>query len=440
MNPASAITFVTTCRGRTHHIERTLPANLADNAGSDAKFVLLNYNSQDHLNRYLQTTQREAIESGRLVVYNFTEPTVFRMAHAKNLAHRLGILEGASILVNLDADNFTTEGFADYVGEQFKESRVFLWARKIQGRQGISGRIAVSVRDFLNLGGYDEKFETHSPDDMDFNCRLQRLGIAPIEIDPKFLRSINHSDNLRFRDYPHADWNKSALHAYIMEEINASGATVANYGNFGCGVVFRNFGHEPLELLPVPTRIFGIGLHKTATTSLHKALTILGYDSAHWKSGDWARDIWDQMNASGRSITLESHYAVSDLPISLLYKQLDKTYPGSKFILTLRDEKKWLESVRKHWSPEHNKFRWEWDIYPISNKIHQALYGRKDFDAETFLSRYRRHAAEVKEYFKNRRSDLLILDMHAGAGWPQLCGFLRRPIPQIGYPVEYVTE
>lgn len=432
------VVFCTTCKGRTHHIERTLPANLADNKDSNAKFVLVNYNSPDHLNQYLQNNQREAIESGRLVVYNFPEPTLFRMAHAKNLAHRLGILEGGSILVNMDADNFTTSGFGKYLEEQFKDRGVFLWARKIQGRQGISGRIAVSASDFLKVGGYDEKFETHSPDDTDFNLRLCRLGISPREIDPKFLASINHTDTLRFRDYPHAHWNSTSWYSH-MEELGAP-VRVSNNGNLGCGVVFRNFSSMPMELLPLPTRIFGIGLHKTATSSLHKALTILNYDSGHWPSGDWARDVCIQMNESGRSVALESHYAISDFPIALFYQQLDQSYPGSKFILTVRSDEKWLESVRKHWTYEHNKFRWEWDIYPISNKIHKAIYGQKDFNAEVFLARYRRHTAEVKEYFRKRRNDLLVMNMEAGAGWPQLCGFLRCPIPPVPYPVEYVTE
>ena len=33
---------------------------------------------------------------------------------------------------------------------------------------------------------------------------------------------------------------------------------------------------------PDRPRVFGIGLNKTGTTSLHKALTILGYESLHW--------------------------------------------------------------------------------------------------------------------------------------------------------------
>jgi hypothetical protein len=208
---------------------------------------------------------------------------------------------------------------------------------------------------------------------------------------------------------------------------------VVNYGKFGCGVVTKNFDCDRISLKPVPTRVFGIGLHKTATSSLHEAFKKLGLDSFHWGTGE-APLIWHEMNALGRSKTLEQWYALSDLPIPLLYQQLDKAYLGSKFILTIRDENDWLKSVSKLWDAEYNATRHLWDIYPFTNQIHTALYGQKDFDADVFLKRYRRHNAEVKEYFKSRPNDLLIMDMDKGGDWNKLCKFLDKPVPNVPYP------
>jgi hypothetical protein len=173
-------------------------------------------------------------------------------------------------------------------------------------------------------------------------------------------------------------------------------------------------------------------MHKTATTSLHESLQILGYDSEHWKSAHWAKAIWTEMKAEGRSSTLERHYALCDLPITILYKELDKAYPGSKFILTIRDENKWIESVRRHWDYDLNQFRRVWDADPFSHFIHKQIYGQKNFDAEIFLARYRRHNAEVIEYFKSRPDDLLVFNSN---NWPKLCQFLKRPIPDVPYPL-----
>lgn len=428
--PVRRVVFCTTCKGRVQHIEETLPANLRDN--KNATIVLVNYNSPDHLEDFVRRAHMADIESGRLVVYRFTEPGPFRMAHAKNLAHRLAIVEGADALVNVDADNLAGPDFDEYVARELTGGDAFLWAHMKKGemRRGISGRIAVTVHAFLAVGGYDEVFTTWGPDDKDFNVRLRRLGFMAVEIDARFLNAVSHNDKMRFREYPHV------ANAEVTEDFNLPGrehVRVANGGYCGLGVVYKNFGRDPVEILPLPTRIFGIGMHKTATTSLHKALRKLRIDSAHWKSAHWAKAIWDEVRAHGRSRTLERHYALCDLPIPLLYRELDQAYPGSKFILTIRDEDEWLESVRTHWS-DKNPFRRQWDEDPFTNIIHREIYGRIRFDERVMRERYRRHNAEVLAYFKDRPRDLLVMDMSRGAGWHELCGFLRKPIPDGAYP------
>jgi len=403
---------------------------------TSAKFVLVNYNSPDHLDGFLRAHHMGDIESGRLSVYRFTTPGPFRMAHAKNLAHRLGALEGGAALVNMDADNFAGRNFDEYVASSLSFGNSFLWAhmRKGEMRRGISGRIAVTRRAFFLSGGYDEVFATWGPDDKDFNLRLTRLGFHPYEIDQTYLTAVSHNDKMRFREYPHVEIGAAG-------EFDLSGredVRVVNAGRIGLGVVYKNFGRDPIEIAPVPTRIFGIGMHKTATTSLHRALTELGYDSAHWTSAHWARAIWEEVKTCGRSPTLERNYALCDLPIAALFRELDAGYPGSKFVLTVRNEDEWLESVRNHWS-DRNPFRGQWDSDPFTHRIHREIYGRIKFDEQVMRERYRAHNAEVREHFKDRPQDLLVMDMSDGAEWYELCGFLRQPIPNKTYPREFAT-
>jgi hypothetical protein len=382
------------------------------------------------------------MNSGRLLTFTAPDAGRFRMAHAKNMAHRLGIMEGADILVNLDADNFTGAKFASYLAGQFDPARrMFMWSRMIKEgpdrlTRGITGRIAVTPSAFLIAGGYDEKFDTWSPDDRDFNFRLQRLGYDPVEIDKRYLQAVPHNDKVRFREYQHAKHRPADY--YGDDVFDPDGPTIANWGNIGCGTVFRNFSKQAWKLPPLPARIFGIGMHKTATTSLHHALEILGFDSAHWKSAHWAKAIREEMRA-GRSLTVDKHYALSDMPIGLLYHELDAAYPGSKFILTMRKEEKWLRSVERHWSHDHNPFRAAWNSDPYSHKLHKELYGQKGFNAEIFLARYRRHNAEVCDYFRERPSDLLVMHMDGGDGWNQLCPFLGVVQPETPYPVAFAT-
>lgn len=423
------VAFATTCKNRAHHLIQTLPKNLADNP--DHRFVVLDYGSEEAL---AQVLDPYLLRSDQLALYRYNVLGPFQMAHAKNMAHRLAMLEGGDILVNVDADNFTGRGFGDYVAMKFIQGppRTFLWSHVIPGSglRGCNGRIAVSAPAFLTVGGYDERYDTWGPDDKDFNLRLRRLGYQGAEIDIAYLRAIQHNDKMRFREYPEARQTVDES-KFQLEHTN----TIANYGDFGCGTVYRCFDPRPITLPRLPTRVFGIGMHKTATTSLHRAFQLLGYESAHWESGLWARDVWNEMTTLGRSQALERYYAACDLPIPMLFRELDRAYPGSKFILTLRDELSWLESVRRHWSYEHNPYRWQWDKFPVNNKLHKLLYGRTSFDSLTMLARYRRHNAEVVDYFRNRPDDLLVLQE---PDWRELCKFLGKPIPSVPYPRENV--
>jgi hypothetical protein len=432
------IGFCTTCKGRLAHLTETLPPNLEEvGRVPSGVVVLLDYNSRDDLAVWVRENMARHLESGRLVYYRFTEPTPFRMAHAKNLSHRLAMREGCDTLVNMDADNFAGEGFAEYVLSEMAGGDNFLWARMIKtgnGRlaKGVSGRIVVTAHQFLLAGGYDERYHTWSPDDKDFCDRLAKLGFRPQECDPRYLKAILHNDHVRFREYQHV--SEEAL-AEDFEAVGRWGGRVVNGGKIGLGVVYRNFDPVPVVVNRVPTRVFGIGLHKTGTTSLAKALTQLGYRCAHWPSAHWAKAVWEEFQADQRSLTLEKTPAATDLPLALLFRELDDAYPGSKFVLTTRDEGDWLRSVERHFSPD-NRFWGTWKTDPFSHRLHTLLYGRKKFDKEVFLARYRQHTIEVREHFRRRSADLLEFNLSGGAGWHELCGFLWAEIPDVPYPRE----
>jgi hypothetical protein len=239
---------------------------------------------------------------------------------------------------------------------------------------------------------------------------------------------------MRFKEYPHAQTEVPEEGLMMRGDPNR---TIANWGRFGCGGV-RRFAAtafdlaEIFDLVPVPTRIFGIGMHKTGTTSLHHALKILGYSSAHWTNAHWAKAVYDEMDQFDRSSTLERTYAATDLPIGLLWYRLYCAYPGSKFILTMRGDDDWLRSVESHWNPETNKFRHQWDTDPFTHRLHRLVYGRKTFDPLVFLSRYIQHYSDVREYFShNHPESLLVMREHR---WDELCSFLNLPIPDQPYP------
>lgn len=171
-------------------------------------------------------------------------------------------------------------------------------------------------------------------------------------------------------------------------------------------------------LLSTQPKVFGIGFHKTATTSLANSLYTLGY---HVTGYFGVEDIPD-------GITLEEYAdgvvrvrdAAQDMPWPILYRHLDEQFPGSKFILTVRPTEEWIESVVKHFGRQ--SIPTQQMIYGVDNVTdHQDVY----------IERYERHNAEVQEYFVDRPSDLLVMDMTAGDDWRTLCPFLGFDVPQL---------
>jgi hypothetical protein len=449
-DPQPVVAFCVTCGNRLEHLKQTLPINLWKNP--TAKIVLLDYGSTDGLGHYIWDHHRSDIALGRLVYYRFDAPH-FRMAHAKNMAHRLGIREGADILVNLDCDNWAGPDFATYVTERFARAAedndaIYMRPRhnntgpglNVRNRTpfGAAGRIVVTKLAFLQAGGYDEFYSGWSPDDRDFAHRLERLGYTRSGISKRYLHLLDHGDEERFGNFgPGEPTNLAESVNRFVPDKSRDHLTIANNGRFGMGTVRRNFHADPIVLGPVPTRIFGVGMNKTATTSLAVALRKLGYDGAHWESPGWARKIYEELTANaGRSRTLEGYYCIGDMPIDFMFREIDAAYPGSKFILTERREDIWLPSIERYFA--RNAADWASDVF--TDEVHRLIYGRADFDAETFLARYRRHNAEVREHFKDRPGDLLVMDMTSGAGWDDLCGFLGCPVPTTPYPAAFVTE
>lgn len=431
------IAFVTTCKGRLQHLSETLRKNIYDNADyPNCVFVVLGYGDSE-LDDYMAEWRHQSV-----AYYSFPEGKGFHVSHAKNLAMRCAMLEGADILVTVDADNYTGSGFARFIGFEMgmNEPGVFFCPDHFGIKQiphgpfrplrGYAGRLAIRTQDFIKIGGYDESFDTWRGEDIDAAQRMLRLGFRMKFIPNSFLSVIPHGSDVRFKEYAHA---KVFERAYEFKIIQNMTTTVVNYGNFGVGRVFRNFSHDGIDLARLPTRIFGIGMHKTASTSLHHAFQHLGFDSWHWKSNRQAWRIFSEMNRLGRSTLLEQSYSLCDNPIPILYRKLDLAYPGSKFILTMLSDEKWLDAVECLWDPKRNPY-YDWDKQPFSHMIHEAIYGQRHLDRSVFLARYHRHNRDVLEYFRNRPGDLLVMNMSEGAGWDELCGFLGKPIPNITYP------
>ena len=121
------------------------------------------------------------------------------------------------------------------------------------------------------------------------------------------------------------------------------------------------------------SKVFGIGYAKTATSSLAKALTILGYKCIHDPYNVLPIYFPSELEKFNKdSSTLEDNDAFIGV-VCLIYKELDTAYPGSKFILTVRDEDRWLKSIRGHLSPKKKATRMDASI-PLQPFVREKMF------------------------------------------------------------------
>lgn len=183
-------------------------------------------------------------------------------------------------------------------------------------------------------------------------------------------------------------------------------------------------------------KVFGIGFHKTGTSSLFVALSILGYKAVHGGSrnvphgGTGGKKLLDEYIEKGNYYlpTFEVYDAFTDNPYFSIWKELVKMFPDSKYILTVRDENKWIKSCAQYYKGRRVRPMRDWMFGqyadPSKNKESKMVW----------LAAYRRHNAEIVKYFKSTGEDLLIMDISTGDGWNVLCPFLGKPIPSDPFP------
>lgn len=172
-------------------------------------------------------------------------------------------------------------------------------------------------------------------------------------------------------------------------------------------------------------RIFIIGFNKTATRTLHYFFKGNGLNAIHWDDGNLV-EVFERNIKLGKKllfdgVTLnkevnsdckyEDAIVFSDMTSygSLIvkdpkdyYKQLDKEYPNSKFILNIRDVDSWILSRLRH----------------ITKNLGGMLERDMKFykcDMDNSIKRWRllhsEHTTDVISYFKNRPNDLLIYNI-----------------------------
>ena len=226
----------------------------------------------------------------------------------------------------------------------------------------------------------------------------------------------------------------------------------------GLNFILNKFGENQKmesEFRDVSPKIFGIGNNKTGTTSLMKAMAMLGYSIGDQRQGERLHKEWAKRNFEPIIKYCETADFFQDVPFSkpFTFIAMDIAFPKSKFILTVRDSpEQWYNSVvrfhTKIWGingkpPTTEQLKevdyvykgWAWEMRQLSaNTPHDDPYNK-----DALIQSYLEYNNSVLNYFVHRPEDLLVLNVSKKGAFKKLCEFIEKPVIQNEFPWENKT-
>ena len=166
-------------------------------------------------------------------------------------------------------------------------------------------------------------------------------------------------------------------------------------------------------------KVFCIGYPRTGTVSQTKALSQLGFKSWHFGRKYYNETFHALKTGQFDKNVLSKFDAFADVPIFFIYKELDKQWPDSKFVLITREKNSWFGSmthVMKLAKRRHKN----------NNKVNEFLW------SNMYPEMIEEHTDKVKKYFSNR-NDLFIKGIKE-VDYDSLASFLGVKTNKKGFP------
>ena len=190
-------------------------------------------------------------------------------------------------------------------------------------------------------------------------------------------------------------------------------------------------------------KIIGVGMGRTGTTSIQRALTTLGYHAynaeaviKHQHFADWIKLFNGETDDPDWATLFDGYNATIAWPACFFYRELMTAYPEARFILTTRDPETWADSMLRNLRVLDGlgDFRFIPRVRGLMaylDALVQNVFGGKP-DRERAIAAFERHNRTVQKEIPAQ--SLLIYQVQQG--WEPLCAFLDQPMPDIPFPHE----
>ncbi|NMP32525.1 sulfotransferase family protein [Thalassotalea sp. M1531] len=123
---------------------------------------------------------------------------------------------------------------------------------------------------------------------------------------------------------------------------------------------------------------------------------------------------------------------IADTPIFCDFIKLDQQYPNSKFINLTRKTDDWLPSIRQllermYVNLQRNDGGFNPHIKRCFNEVFKPLTQENIASDDFLIDCYQRHQRAILNHFKQRKSDLLSINIGESGSYQKLLAFLNLP-------------
>lgn len=193
--------------------------------------------------------------------------------------------------------------------------------------------------------------------------------------------------------------------------------------------------------------LIGAGFGRTGTTSLKKALEMLGLSpcyhmqTAMTRPGHarfWIRARNGELNANDYQRFFREYRATVDWPACEFYRELMAAFPDAKVLLNVRDADAWYDSTRSTLFAVKDALPWWFPPSVLRMQDAVVWNGRLNgqfANRERAISAYEAHIDEVRRTVPAGR----LLEYRVEQGWQPLCDFLGVPAPE-GVPFPRIND
>lgn len=163
------ISLCTPVKNRLDDLRQTMPLRIrAANECPPVEICILDCGSTDGLQDYMDELMEVArLVPGSNIVYKRIERECWHVAKAYNMAVLMGT---GDYILHLNADALIYSGFIPCIRKYITDG--YVWGRANHFR----GNKWIKKSEFIDAGGFDERFEFYGPEDRDFEYRLQLRG------------------------------------------------------------------------------------------------------------------------------------------------------------------------------------------------------------------------------------------------------------------------